>query len=103
MIDAFVFFDKDGDGKMRRKDVTRRMNETSHQERTPGHITARLFSNSLYIYLSIYYISLSLSLARLKPVETCVYVCRGNGPGPEWEGEPEEVPVLHDPMGWSRD
>ncbi|TVU17864.1 hypothetical protein EJB05_33924, partial [Eragrostis curvula] len=43
LIDAFLFFDKDGDGKMRRKDVTRRMNETSHQERTPTHITARLF------------------------------------------------------------
>ncbi|TVU17854.1 hypothetical protein EJB05_33914, partial [Eragrostis curvula] len=42
LIDAFLFFDKDGDGKMRRKDVTRRMNETSHQERTPTHITARL-------------------------------------------------------------
>ncbi|GJM94582.1 hypothetical protein PR202_ga11240 [Eleusine coracana subsp. coracana] len=28
---------------MSRKHVTRRMNETLHQERTPGHITARLF------------------------------------------------------------
>uniref|UniRef100_A0A0A9GAK1 EF-hand domain-containing protein n=1 Tax=Arundo donax TaxID=35708 RepID=A0A0A9GAK1_ARUDO len=43
LIDAFLFFDKDGDGKMKRKDVTKRMNETSHQERTPSHITAQLF------------------------------------------------------------
>lgn len=43
LIDAFLFFDKDGDGKMKRKDVTRRMNEEAHQERTPAHITARLF------------------------------------------------------------
>jgi calcium-binding protein CML len=53
LVDAFLFFDRDGDGEMRRKDVTRRMNETSHQERTPGHITARLFSQySLSISLS---------------------------------------------------
>ncbi|XP_066346575.1 probable calcium-binding protein CML22 [Miscanthus floridulus] len=43
LIDAFIFFDKDGDGKMKRKDVTHRMNEASHQERTPSHITAQLF------------------------------------------------------------
>nr|CAB3460203.1 unnamed protein product [Digitaria exilis] len=43
LIDAFIFFDHDGDGKMRRRDVTRRMNEASHQERTPSHITAQLF------------------------------------------------------------
>ncbi|TKW24260.1 hypothetical protein SEVIR_3G041000v4 [Setaria viridis] len=43
LIDAFLFFDKDGDGKMKRKDVTQRMNEESHQERTPSHITAQLF------------------------------------------------------------
>ncbi|KAL6607847.1 hypothetical protein ACP70R_040910 [Stipagrostis hirtigluma subsp. patula] len=43
LIDAFLFFDKDGDGKMKRKDVTKRMNEASHQERTPSHITAQLF------------------------------------------------------------
>jgi calcium-binding protein CML len=45
LIDAFLFFDKDGDGKMKRKDVTQRMNEESHQERTPSHITAQLFSS----------------------------------------------------------
>ncbi|KQK07550.1 probable calcium-binding protein CML21 isoform X2 [Brachypodium distachyon] len=43
LIDAFLFFNKDGDGKMRRKDVTQRMNEASHQERTPSHITTQLF------------------------------------------------------------
>ncbi|KAJ1261600.1 hypothetical protein BS78_09G042600 [Paspalum vaginatum] len=42
LIDAFIFFDTDGDGKMRRRDVTQRMNE-SHQERTPTNITAQLF------------------------------------------------------------
>ncbi|KAM0914971.1 hypothetical protein ACQ4PT_011166 [Festuca glaucescens] len=43
LIDAFLFFNKEGDGKMRRKDVTQRMNEASHQERTPSHITTQLF------------------------------------------------------------
>ncbi|NP_001148758.1 Probable calcium-binding protein CML22 [Zea mays] len=43
LIDAYIFFDKDGDGMLRRRDVTRRMNEASHQERTPSHITAQLF------------------------------------------------------------
>uniref|UniRef100_A0A0D9ZU67 EF-hand domain-containing protein n=1 Tax=Oryza glumipatula TaxID=40148 RepID=A0A0D9ZU67_9ORYZ len=43
LIDAFLFFDKDGNGKMKRKDVTQRMNEATHQERTPSHITSQLF------------------------------------------------------------
>lgn len=28
---------------MKRKDVTQRMNEATHQERTPSHITSQLF------------------------------------------------------------
>ncbi|XP_006654041.1 probable calcium-binding protein CML22 [Oryza brachyantha] len=43
LIDAYLFFDKDGNGKMNRKDVTERMNEATHQERTPSHITTQLF------------------------------------------------------------
>uniref|UniRef100_A0A0D9X6M9 EF-hand domain-containing protein n=1 Tax=Leersia perrieri TaxID=77586 RepID=A0A0D9X6M9_9ORYZ len=43
LIDAYLFFDKDGNGKMKRKDVTQRMNEATHQERTPSHITSQLF------------------------------------------------------------
>ncbi|XP_062232409.1 probable calcium-binding protein CML22 [Phragmites australis] len=43
LIHAFLFFDKDGNGTMKRKDVTRRMNEVSNQERTPSYITAQLF------------------------------------------------------------
>uniref|UniRef100_A0A0E0KYG0 EF-hand domain-containing protein n=1 Tax=Oryza punctata TaxID=4537 RepID=A0A0E0KYG0_ORYPU len=46
LIDAFLFFDKDGNGKMKRKDVTQRMNEATHQERTPSHITSQLFSTT---------------------------------------------------------
>jgi calcium-binding protein CML len=30
LVDVILFFDRDGDGEMRRKDLTRRMNETSH-------------------------------------------------------------------------
>ncbi|KAM0898436.1 hypothetical protein ACQ4PT_021942 [Festuca glaucescens] len=58
LIDAFLFFNKEGDGKMRRKDVTQRMNEASHQERTPSHITTQLFSQTkvskfnLFMYLA---------------------------------------------------
>lgn len=43
LIDAFLFFNRDGDGKVTRKDVTQRMNEESHRERTPTHITTQLF------------------------------------------------------------
>uniref|UniRef100_A0ACD5VJB8 Uncharacterized protein n=1 Tax=Avena sativa TaxID=4498 RepID=A0ACD5VJB8_AVESA len=45
LIDAFLFFNKEGGGKMRRKDVTQRMNEASHQERTPSHIITQLFKD----------------------------------------------------------
>lgn len=63
LIDAFIFFDKDGDGKMKRKDVTHRMNEASHQERTPSHITAQLFSTpSLALLPLICHIYISLLL-----------------------------------------
>ncbi|KAM0855560.1 hypothetical protein ACQ4PT_049682 [Festuca glaucescens] len=68
LIDAFLFFNKEGDGKMRRKDITQRMNEASHRERTPSHITTQLFS-------------------------------QGDGPGQEWQGEPEGVPLCDDKMG----
>ena len=44
LIDAFLFFNRDGDGKVTRKDVTQRMNEESDRERTPTHITTQLFS-----------------------------------------------------------
>lgn len=43
LIDAFLFFNRDGDGKVTRKDVTQRMNEESERERTPTHITTQLF------------------------------------------------------------
>lgn len=43
LIDAFLFFNRDGDGKVTRKDVTQRMNEESDRERTPTHITTQLF------------------------------------------------------------
>jgi calcium-binding protein CML len=53
LIDAFLFFNKEGNGKMRRKDVTQRMNEASHQERTPSHITTQLFSQYCLFFIHI--------------------------------------------------
>ncbi|EMS56115.1 hypothetical protein TRIUR3_20027 [Triticum urartu] len=39
IFDAFLFFNRDDDDKVTRKDVTQRTNEESAGERTPTHIT----------------------------------------------------------------
>ena len=66
---------------MKRKDVTHRMNEASHQERTPSHITAQLFStpslaasclSHLHIPVAIRSIS---SSSRLALMQTCTDRC----------------------------
>lgn len=43
MIEAFVFFDKNGDGKLNKKDMINAMNDDSQFERSPTHITRSRF------------------------------------------------------------
>lgn len=44
IIEVFFFLDKRGDGKLRRKDVVRALNEASPKEKSPSHITRSRFS-----------------------------------------------------------
>jgi hypothetical protein len=44
LLEAFIFLDKDGDGKLKRKDFILSLNDSYHQEKSPGHVTSRRFS-----------------------------------------------------------
>ncbi|XP_017218835.1 probable calcium-binding protein CML22 [Daucus carota subsp. sativus] len=43
IIEAFMFFDKNGDGKLNKKDMVNAMNNESQFERSPTHITRTRF------------------------------------------------------------
>lgn len=61
IIEAFLFLDKNGDGKLHKKDVVKALNEDSPWEKSPAHVTRTRFSTIIYIYIHfIYYVNLSL-------------------------------------------
>ncbi|KAL8204630.1 hypothetical protein R6Q57_010253 [Mikania cordata] len=43
MIDAFLFLDKNGDGKLDKKDMIKAMNDDSSKEKSPTHVTMTRF------------------------------------------------------------
>ncbi|XP_030462982.1 probable calcium-binding protein CML22 [Syzygium oleosum] len=43
IIEAFLFLDKDGDGKLKKKDVFKALNEASPRERSPRHVNRKRF------------------------------------------------------------
>lgn len=43
IIEAFLFFDKNGDGKLNKKDMINALNDDSQFERSPTHITRSRF------------------------------------------------------------
>lgn len=47
IIDAFLFLDKNGDGKLDKKDIVKSMNDDFAKEKSPTHITMSRFSNLL--------------------------------------------------------
>lgn len=47
IIEAFMFFDKNGDGKLNKKDMVNAMNNESQFERSPTHITRTRFSKNV--------------------------------------------------------
>ncbi|KAJ6754628.1 CALCIUM-BINDING PROTEIN CML22-RELATED [Salix purpurea] len=44
IVKAFLFLDKNGAGKLNKKDVIKALNEDSRRERSPAHITTSRFS-----------------------------------------------------------
>lgn len=49
IIQAFIFLDKNGDGKLNRKEMVKALNEASPYERSPARITKTRFSISPFI------------------------------------------------------
>lgn len=47
IIEAFLFLDKDGDGKLKKEDVFKALNEASPRERSPRHVYRKRFSTNL--------------------------------------------------------
>lgn len=43
IVEIFLFFDQNGDGKLNKKDMVKTMNETNPRERSPAHITKNRF------------------------------------------------------------
>ncbi|KAF8015618.1 hypothetical protein BT93_H1208 [Corymbia citriodora subsp. variegata] len=43
IIEAFLFLDKDNDGKLKKKDVIKALNDASPKERSPHHVTMKRF------------------------------------------------------------
>ncbi|BAT84557.1 hypothetical protein LR48_Vigan03g152300 [Vigna angularis] len=43
IVEAFVFFDQNGDGKLNKKDMIRTLNETNPRERSPARISKHRF------------------------------------------------------------
>ncbi|CAK9165518.1 unnamed protein product [Ilex paraguariensis] len=41
IIEAFLFLDKNGDGKLNKKDMMKALNEASPREKSPAHITRK--------------------------------------------------------------
>lgn len=58
IIQAFIFLDKNGDGKLNRKEMVKALNEASPYERSPARITKTRFSIALFIkdtpYISVF-------------------------------------------------
>lgn len=48
IIEAFLFLDKNGDGKLNKKDMAKSLNEASPWEKSPAHITRSRFRNSRF-------------------------------------------------------
>lgn len=44
IIEVFLFLDKNGVGKLKKKDVVKALNEASPKEKSPSHITHNRFS-----------------------------------------------------------
>lgn len=51
IIEVFLFLDKNGNGKLNKKDMVKALNDSSTSERSPAHITRSRFSTSCFSLL----------------------------------------------------
>nr|XP_043609586.1 probable calcium-binding protein CML22 isoform X2 [Erigeron canadensis] len=54
IIEAFLYLDKNGDGKLDKKDMIQAMNDDFRKEKSPTHITMNRFSNYLTSTTKLY-------------------------------------------------
>lgn len=62
IIEAFLFLDKNGDGKLNRKDVVKALNQTSPWEKSPAHVTRTRFSMELFTCFIVFLASFLTSV-----------------------------------------
>lgn len=56
IIEVFMFLDKNGNGKLNKKDMVKALNETSPWEKSPSHITKSRFSIKCFTGYSLNFI-----------------------------------------------
>lgn len=52
IVKAFLFLDKNGAGKLNKKDMIKALNEDSPREKSPAHITRSRFSTLSFTHYS---------------------------------------------------
>lgn len=57
IVEAFLFLDKNGDGRLNKEDVIKALNESSPWEKSPSHITRTRFSITLLPVYSFFFSS----------------------------------------------
>ncbi|KAA8548416.1 hypothetical protein F0562_000099 [Nyssa sinensis] len=103
IIEAFLFLDKNGNGKLNEKDMIKALNEASPWEKSPARITRTRFSIA---YFTFYTATIKFMVAFFfKDSYNLLLVialnkCRRNGLVQEWESQFQGVHVCFDRLGW---
>lgn len=100
-VEAFLFLDKNGDGKLNKKDMVKGLNEASPWEKSPAHITRTRFSTTYSVlkpllFLLIYVLIFVLFLA------TSVDTRRRDGQRRGWGDRLPRVHRRFHQLGWGR-
>lgn len=105
IVEVFLFLDKNGDGKLNKKDVDKTLNDTYPWERSPANITRIRFSIYLLHFVNIVFMFffsffLSCFIICFKFLVLSVIFCRRNGLGRKWASHFQGVPLWFLKMGW---
>lgn len=101
IIEVFLFLDKNGDGKLNKKDMVRALNDSNTSERSPAHITRSRFSNCL-LYFSFCFPLVIFLRTRTYSYLSNLISCRRNGLGQKWACQFQGVPLCFHSLGWNR-